>query len=129
MQMNQGTKTALAVASGVGAAALAFHHGQKAESRGDGSEYVSPWAQEVAVWGAGATLIWLGYRHKSFLITFMGAAVATLSIAQFFKKKTIQPPTVHEFLDGRIPVYDRQQLAHDQAVDVIDTEYAEAYAA
>lgn len=105
MAMNPGTKTAIAVAAGTAAAALLFREGERVHDAG-GEAYLSPWTKDVAAWGAGATLIWLGYRYKSFLIAFMGAGVAALHVAEFASRKHVKVPTMGEAFEGRIPLQD-----------------------
>jgi hypothetical protein len=106
--MNPGTKTAIAVAAGTVAAGLYFREGEKGIDRESNCTYLSPWTTDVAAWGAGATLIWLGYKHESWLISFLGAAIATLHVAQFAAHKVITRPSIDELREGRLPVYDRE---------------------
>lgn len=101
MAMHPGTKTAIAVAAGTVGAGW---YVRKAQSEGD---YISPWTTELAGWGAGACLVWLGYKHNSFLISLMGAGIAALNIAQFAARKQLAQPTVLEALEGKIPVHDK----------------------
>ena len=62
--VNAGTKTALAVVAGTGAAVL-YVGASAREEASDGTTYLGPWTPDPAAWGAGAPLIWLGYRHQS----------------------------------------------------------------
>ncbi len=108
--MNPGTKTALAVAAGTVGAALYFREAERGISAESNCSYLSPWTTDLAAWGAGATLIWLGYKHESFLISFMGAAIAALHVAQFAAHKVVTRPTLQELMAGQIPVYDREDV-------------------
>ena len=119
MAMNAGTKTALAVATGSVAAALYFREGERGITQ-DRCSYLSPWTTDAAAWGMGATLIWLGYRHKSFLITFIGAALATLHVAQFAAHKVAKRPTLEELMEGKFPIQDLD--AYQQAQSVRDLQ-------
>lgn len=120
--MNPGTKTALAVAAGTVAAGLYFREGERGIDRESNCTYLSPWTTDVAAWGAGATLIWLGYRHQSFLISFLGAAIATLHVAQFAAHKVVTRPSADELLAGQIPVYDRATVEQAEAARELEAE-------
>lgn len=116
MALNPGTKTALAVAAGTIAAGLYFKEAERGITQDANCTYMSPWTTDLAAWGAGATLIWLGYRHESWLISFMGAAIATLHVAQFAAHKVITRPTMPELLAGKLPV---QNLTDFEAAEAL----------
>jgi hypothetical protein len=120
--MNAGTKTALAVASGTIAAGLYFREGERGIPAGSNCAYLSPWTTDVAAWGAGATLIWLGYKHKSFLISFLGAAIATLHVAQFAAHKVITRPNMDEILAGKIPLENLSDYEQAEAIRALESE-------
>jgi len=120
--MNPGTKTALAVATGTIAAGLYFREAERGITADQNCSYLSPWTTDLAAWGAGATLIWLGYRHQSFLISFMGAAIATLHVAQFAAHKAITRPTLEQALSGQIPIHDLSAVEEAQAVRALEAE-------
>jgi hypothetical protein len=115
MAMDPGKKTALAVAAGTIAAGVYFAESRRQISE-DGKSYLSPWTTDVAAWGAGATLIWLGYKHRSFVITFMGAAIAALHIAELVTRKTPIAPTLDDVLARRLPIQDRDQHQQEQTL-------------
>jgi hypothetical protein len=120
--MNPGTKTVLAVAAGTVAAGLYFREGERGITADQNCSYLSPWTTDLAAWGAGATLIWLGYRHESFLISFMGAAIATLHVAQFAAHKAITRPTLEQALSGQIPIHDLSAVEEAEAVRALEAE-------
>jgi hypothetical protein len=120
--VNAGTKTALAVAAGTVAAGLYFREGERGSTADQNCTYLSPWTTDVAAWGAGATLIWLGYRHQSWLISFLGAAIATLHVAQFAAHKAITRPSMDQILSGQIPVHDLSATEQAEAVRALEAE-------
>jgi urease accessory protein UreF len=120
MALNPGTKTALAVAAGTIAAGLYFKEAERGIAKDANCTYMSPWTTDLAAWGAGATLIWLGYRHESWLISFMGAAIATLHVAQFAAHKVITRPTMNELLAGNIPVHDLTDVEAAHALAALE---------
>ena len=114
--MHAATKTAIAVAAGTLAAVL-YVRADTHEQASDGRTYLSPWTIDLAAWGAGATLIWLGYRHRSPLVSFLGAAIAALHVASFVKHKRLVQPTLNELVNGEVPI-------EDVEFDDIDVEMA-----
>lgn len=104
--MHPGTKTALAVVGGTVLAAWYFGQSEKGIPSESNCSYLSPWITDVAAWGAGATLIIIGHKNGSILTSFIGAAIATLHVAQFAAHKVITRPTAEEIMAGKIPVED-----------------------
>ncbi len=115
--MEPATKTALAVGAGILTAGYFFK--QEQAYREANCVYLSPWTTEVAGMGAGAGLVWLGMRHKSFMISMMGAGLATLQLAQFVRNKELECPNPRQLAQGHIPVRDTASEAYtEQARDM-----------
>lgn len=123
--MEPGTKTALAVGAGIATAGYFFKKEQA--YREANCVYLSPWTSEVAGMGAGGALVWLGMRHKSFVISMMGAGLATLQLAQFVRNKELACPSPGELAQGHIPV--RDTASEDYARQVRDMGLLEEGAA
>lgn len=85
--MNPNTQTALAVVAGTVLSALYFREGERGIPREANCSYLSPWTTDVAAWAAGAALIFIGARNESPTTSFLGAAIATLHVAQFAAHK------------------------------------------
>lgn len=81
------TKTGLAVAAGTALAAFYFWDSERGIPRESSCTYMAPWTTDVAAWAAGAALIFVGHRNKSPTTSFIGAAIATLHVAQFASHK------------------------------------------
>ena len=120
--MNPGTKTALAVVGGTALAALYFRESERGIPAEANCSYLSPWTTDVAAWGAGATLVWLGYRHESFLVSFLGAAIATLHVAQFAAHKVVTRPTMSQLLAGEVPIENLSDVEQGAAIRALEEE-------
>lgn len=119
--LKPGTSTALAVGTGVVFAGLYFRESERSYQE-DGRSYLSPWTIDVATWGAGATLIWLGYRKQTFLVTFIGAGIATLAVARLATRKMPAEPTLGELVSGRIPLVDRSPALSTAELNLLALE-------
>ena len=76
-----------AVVAGPAAAALYFREGERGIPATANCSYLSPWTTDAAAWAAGAVLIWRGLENEDPWVTFAGAAIATLHVAQFAAHK------------------------------------------
>lgn len=90
--MEASTKTGLAVAAGTVLAGVYFWDSERGISREDNCTYLAPWTTDVAAWAAGAALIFIGHRNGSPTTSLIGAAIATLHVAQFASHKVINRP-------------------------------------
>ena len=85
-------KTAAVLGSAT--AALYFADGERGITKNASCTYLAPWTTDAAAWVIGAALLMRGLQTADPLVTFAGAAVATLHVAQFAAHKVITRPEV-----------------------------------
>ena len=83
-------KTAAVLGSAT--AALYFAEGERGITKNASCTYLAPWTTDAAAWVIGAALLMRGLQTADPLVTFAGAAVATLHVAQFAAHKVITRP-------------------------------------
>ncbi len=106
--MDEKQKTALAVVSGTVLAGIYFWTSESTVPREANCSYLAPASTDLMAWGCGAVLIYLGHKHGSPVVVFLGAAIATLHLAQFAAHKAANRPGWAEIgqreLDKRNPI-------------------------
>ena len=83
---------AAAVAGSV-VAIVYFNEGERGITADQNCTYLSPWTTDAAAWLIGAALLWRGIKTDDPLVTFAGAAVASIHVAQFAAHKALRRPT------------------------------------
>ena len=71
-----------------------FAEGERGITKDASCTYLAPWTTDAAAWVIGAALLMRGLQTGDPLVTFAGAAVATLHVAQFAAHKVITRPEV-----------------------------------
>jgi hypothetical protein len=98
--LNPNTKTAIAVVAGTVLSAAYFRESERGIPKESNCTYLAPWTTDVAAWAAGAALIFLGAKNESPTTSFLGAAIATLHVAQFAAHKVNTRPPERVLVDA-----------------------------
>jgi len=82
-----------AAVAGSAVAGVYFLEGERGIPKEANCTYLSPWTTDAAAWLIGAALLLRGFQTRDPLVTFAGAAVASIHVAQFAAHKVITRPS------------------------------------
>ncbi len=81
-----------AAIAGSAVAVAYFAEGERGITADENCTYLAPWTTDAAAWILGAALLFRGINTRDPLVTFAGAAVASIHVAQFAAHKVLRRP-------------------------------------